>query len=493
MDTFAPTLTFAWEMLECQAINVPEHPAVTYLADGETEETTVTYADLWQKARAVGATLQQCGQHGKPVLICQQNPLEYLYCLLGCFASGAIATPSVSSHTRRHAHRLHGMIDDSLSTLALLPDASVEAFRQVVQLQSRELQFVASDLVESDAAEAWQPPTATDVDLALLQYTSGSTRMPRGVMVTHANLLANINTIHQRARLERGANTVLWLPLFHDMGLVSMLYALFSGAHCILFSPAHFSQKPLRWLRAISKYQATHSGGPNFAYSQCAHGISESDTADLDLACWRYAFMGAEPVRAETIQAFTGRFSKNGFRKEAIYPCYGLAEFTLKVCGGDLTTAPIVRSFDREQLSKHNVVECDGQAPGSLSLVGCGEPLPAHEVEIVDPRTREVLGEGKVGEIWARGPSKSAGYWRRGETNREVFDASTAGGESGYLRTGDLGFRLDGELFVTGRINDLIIVRGANHFAEDIEWTVRDTTDASLTGLIAAFSMSSAK
>ena len=354
-------------------------------------------------------------------------------------------------------------------------------------------------------ADRWDRPDIDGDTLAFLQYTSGSTGTPKGVMLSHENLLHNSLRIMQAFEITRSQSGVFWLPSFHDMGLVGgILVPLYGGKFNVLMSPVAFLQKPLRWLQAISRYRATISGGPNFAYELCVRKTTPEQRAALDLSSWSLAFNGAEPVRAETINAFCEAFAVSGFRREAFYPCYGLAESTLMVTGGMKFEPPVIRSFDAVSIETGGAVVRPDNASGARRLVGSGRELDGQDVLIVDPQTRDPLPPGRVGEIWVSGPSVAQGYWHRADETLATFSAMLAEPDphgpaqavakwrpnpGPYLRTGDLGFFDNGELFVTGRLKDLIIIRGRNHYPQDLELSVEQATPLVRAGSLAAFAV----
>jgi 8-amino-7-oxononanoate synthase len=403
--------------------------------------------------------------------------------------------------------RIEGIASDADAAVALSTRDVVDRFEGLKagapSLQNLVWQVTAE--LEPHWADRWERPRIDGDTLAFLQYTSGSTGTPKGVMLTHENLLHNSLRIMQAFELTRSQASVFWLPSFHDMGLIGgILVPLYGGKFNVLMSPVAFLQKPLRWLQAISKYRATISGGPNFAYELCVRKTTPEQRAALDLSSWSLAFNGAEPVRAETIEAFSEAFAVSGFRRRAFYPCYGLAESTLMVTGGMKFEEPVVRSFDAESIETGVAVPRPANAAGARRMVGSGRELDGQDVLIVEPQTCEPLPPGRVGEIWVSGPSVARGYWNRPEESQGNFGAmlaqpepALAGGAVAkwqpnpgpYLRTGDLGFFDNGELFVAGRLKDLIIVRGRNHYPQDIERDVEQACDIVRPGSVAAFSV----
>ncbi len=340
-------------------------------------------------------------------------------------------------------------------------------------------------------ASSWQQPEINSESLAFLQYTSGATGNPKGVVVTHGNLLHNLALICKCFGHTADSKGVIWLPPHHDMGLIGgILQFIYSGLPVILMSPLDFVQKPIRWLQAISHYKATTSGGPNFAYDLCVNKIKPEQLASLDLSSWEVAFNGAEPVRAQTLERFAETFANCGFRKQAFYPCYGMAETTLFISGGLKAEPPIIRFVQETELLQNRVVSGDKLSVDYKEIVSCGRNLSGQKIMIVNPESLIKYGDGEVGEIWVSEESVTQGYWQKPEQTQQTFHAHLADtGEESFLRTGDLGFLQDGELFVTGRIKDLIIIRGQNHYPQDIESTVQKCHPALRPDCGAAFSV----
>ncbi|WP_437755425.1 amino acid adenylation domain-containing protein [Sorangium sp. So ce1389] len=487
------------DLLRWRATEQPDLLAYTFLLDGETQEARLTYGQLDRRARAIGATLESRGARGARVLLLYAPGIEYAVAVLGCLYAGAVAVPAYPPDPARLSRtlpRLQALIADSKASFALttrdiLPMASVLA-EQSEELKA--LVWLATDDVDDASAGAWRDPGATRDTLAILQYTSGSTAAPRGVMLTHGNLLHNLAAIHRCFEHTSESRGVIWLPPYHDMGLIGgVLQPLCGGFPVVLMSPIDFLRRPFRWLQAISRYRATTSGGPNFAYDLCVRKITREQIATLDLSSWDLAFNGAEPIRAETLERFAATFEPCGFRRAAFYPCYGLAEATLIVSGASKERLPTVQAFDREQLQRSRAVaEPADQGGDTERLVGCGAAIPGHEVLVVDPGSMTAAPPGYIGEIWVSGASVAQGYWNRPEETAETFGARLRDRDGTFLRTGDLGFLQGGELFVTGRSKDLIILRGRNHYPQDIELTVERSHPAVRQGCSAAFSVEAA-
>jgi acyl-CoA synthetase (AMP-forming)/AMP-acid ligase II/acyl carrier protein len=350
--------------------------------------------------------------------------------------------------------------------------------------------LICSEEIDSADANAWQMPALRPDTLALLQYTSGSTGEPRGVMVTHGNIMANEEMIRRKFGHHSQSSVAGWLPIYHDMGLIgNLLQPLYLGTTTVLMPSTSFLQKPVRWLSAISRFRARVTGAPNFAFDLCVRAVTEEQKATLDLSCLELLYNGSEPIDARALDRFATTFRECGLRREALYPCYGMAEATLLCTGGRSGAGPHYLEVDAEALAcGHNQPATDSTRK-RLTLVSCGESVPGQDLRIVEPSSRTVLRDGAVGEIWLRGPHVTAGYWRKEDNTRELFNARLADGDGPFLRTGDLGFVHDGELYVAGRIKDVIIIRGRNHYPQDIERTIEASHPALQPGACAAFAV----
>jgi FkbH-like protein len=461
--------------------------AYTFLRDGGGAET-LSYAELDSRARAAASFLERNARRGDRVLLVYPPGLEFLAAFFGCLYARVIPAPLPLPGSRSGFEKLVLVKEDTEARLALTTAAHLAEGRAGL----RELAWEAIDASNEGASAGWEGQWPAADELAYLQYTSGSTSVPRGVMLTHANVLHNLANID--VGFEHGPETVIvtWLPHFHDMGLIyGLLAPLYGGFPCYAMAPASFVQRPLAWLQAITQFRATHSGGPNFAYDLCVRRIPPADRAGLDLSSWEVAFNGAEPVHAETIERFSEAFCGCGFRRSAFYPAYGLAEASLKVSGGRKGEGPVIFAADAPCLTRNRVQEAvNGEA---RLLVGCGKAGPDTRVEIVDPETLSRAAGDEVGEIWVCGPGVARGYWNRPEETKETFEAHIQNsGDGPFLRTGDLGFVRDGELYIAGRLKDLIIIRGLNHHPGDIELTARRAHPALASSVGAAFAIEAA-
>jgi amino acid adenylation domain-containing protein len=480
------------ELLRSRGQSHADRKLYTFLPDGPTAESSLTFAELDQRACAIGAWLHSAGAAQQRVLLLFPPGLDYIAAFFGCLYAKAVAVPAYPPRQNRNLERLAAVVHDARPIIVLTTQAilsQVERMPEAAELQR--LNWIAVESINESWASIWKQPNAGAETLAFLQYTSGSTARPKGVMVTHGNLLHNEELI-QRAFMQTEQSVIVgWLPLFHDMGLIgNVLQPLYLGARCVLLSPMSFLQRPFRWLDAISRHRATTSGGPNFAYDFCVRKISPAQREALDLSSWTVAFNGSEPVRPETLDRFCAAFEPCGFQRRAFFSCYGLAEATLFVSGGPAQTDPKVKAFKRNALAQNNAVPAALDDRDARGFVGCGEGATEQQIRIVDPETFAECRSGRVGEIWVSGPSIAHGYWNNPDESKRIFQATLAGTrEEHHLRTGDLGFIDDGQLFITGRLKDLIIIRGHNYYPEDIEHSLGVCDPALRPGEGAAFSL----
>jgi len=487
--SLSPPITFV-ELLQKAARTRAATPAYTFVRDGGGEDL-LTVRELEERARATAAALRRRLPRGERILLAYPPGLDFIIGFYGCLLAGMIAVPAVYPRSRRSSGRLQAIAADCKAAM-ILSTSGMESILATyfVEADQTPPEFLATDTLARELADEWSPAPVTPDAAAFLQYTSGSTTEPRGVIVTHENLLHNLRMISAGMQLPEnreqgtGETAVFWLPAYHDMGLIGAILApLALGIHSVLMSPTSFLQRPLSWLKAISERRAAVSGAPNFAYDLCVERTTPEQRRELDLSTWRTAFCGAEPIRAGTLRRFQQTFAECGFRSNAFYPCYGLAEATLIVSGGAGPAELTVTRLSKSALRQHRVEQVTGEEEAaSCDLVGCGAGLLGTEIAIVDPETARRTPPDRIGEIWVRGPAVASGYWNREDESRTLFQARLAGDEPtgdehagvehrGWLRTGDLGFLHKGQLYITGRQKEVVIIRGRNHYPQDIEHT----------------------
>jgi acyl-CoA synthetase (AMP-forming)/AMP-acid ligase II len=482
------------DLLKLHALRQPNSIAYRFLDGGGEKVLEIRYGELDRRVTRVAKRLLGFAAPGDRAVL-QLSGLPFVVGFLACVRAGVVAVPTPIVRRNRPTSTHQAIIRDCQARLVL----STAAIRDML-LPS----FAAGDadlatipwLTLEELADAGEPerehdlPAVTEGTLAFLQYTSGSTGRPKGVMLDHANLLHNQRMIRDACGLSERSRIVGWLPMFHDMGLIgNVLQSLYLGVAGTLMAPETVLQKPLRWLEAIGRYRGTISGGPNFAYDLCVARIAPEVVRTLDLSSWQVAFDGAEPVRKDTLERFAAHFAPAGFRIEAFHPCYGLAEATLRVCG-----APPRRLFVVEAAAaplERNLVARAAEGEETRTFVACGDATGSHDVRvaIVDPVARERAAIGHLGEIWVKGPNVARGYWCNPAATEETFRAFLRDGDGPYLRTGDKGFVVDGQLFVAGRATDMMVLLGRNIYPQDVEFVVQATDAALRTGHGAAFSV----
>lgn len=481
MDAFELPRTLV-QSLQQRAAQTPDQVALRFLAESAEHSVVLSYRDLDQRARTIAAALQaNAGLGERAVLLFPSGP-DYVAAFFGCLYAGVIAVPAYppESTRRHHQERLLSIISDAEPRLLLTIASLSEGLAQIENAPP----VLSVDTLEAQQADQWVEPDLKADDIAFLQYTSGSTALPKGVQVSHGNLVANEVLIRRGFGIDLNPDDVIvsWLPLYHDMGLIGgLLQPIFSGVPCVLMSPAYFLGRPLRWLEAISEYGGTISGGPDFAYRLCSERVSESALERLDLSRWRVAYSGSEPIRLDTLERFAEKFAACGFTPNNFFASYGLAEATLFVAGGTRGHGIPALRLDEQALAANRAEP--GQGPAIMS---CGTSQPNHAVLIADPHTLTELPDQCVGELWATGPSIAHGYWRNPQASAKTF-VQHAGRT--WLRTGDLGFIRDGEVYITGRLKDLLIVRGHNLYPQDIEQTIEREVEVVRKGRVAAFAV----
>lgn len=480
------------DLLQWRAKEMPNKVAFTFLKDGVDETDQITFAQLDARARQIAARLQQESTDNPTALLLYPQGIEHMCALWGCMYAGVRAVPLFVPQNDRVYKRIKAIQLDSGAQYVLCDRDSYERLEKRFDRMPEvaDLDWIISDELEESIANDWVLVTQHKDTVAYYQYTSGSTGAPKGVMVSHGNVIYNVSDID--ASWDHSAETVLvsWLPIFHDMGLIyGFMQGVYNGFHTVLFSPNAFAQRPYTWLKAISDYKATHSGGPNSAFIMCVEKILPEQKKDLDLSSLRVMFNGSEPVRESTLRSFTEAFSECGFKEQVHTPCYGLAEATLKVTATKLGEYPHHLTVDTKSLESNKVVPLVNGEEGQV-FVSSGITVQQTEVKIVNPVSNEECSADSVGEIWVKGPTNAMGYYRKEADTREIFNAHTSDtGEGPFMRTGDLGFFYNNELYIAGRLKDLIIVRGRNCYPQDIEEIVENCHPSLEPSAGAAFSL----
>lgn len=462
------------DLLEKKVEKNPNFPLYTFINRKIKENNNLTYLELAEQAKKIASVLQEVTHHGDRVLIIYPPGLEFISAFFGCLYAGTIAVPSYPPTTKDWAAKSQRIIKNSGAHVVL---TTTELMVQIKKLNAKfddcaVIQFITTeDWV--NAPDTWRTPSLTEHHIAFLQYTSGSTGKPKGVMVSHGNLLHNLLVIEKANCLTEEDISVSWLPHYHDMGLIGgILQPVFSTIPVKLMSPLTFLQRPAIWLETIAHYRATATVAPNFAYDLCTSKVTEKEKEHLDLSSLQCAMSGAEPIRRATIERFIQRFKPCGFSPEVFYPCYGLAESTLMVTGGNRQQGISYQWVDKNALEQGEVLYCDKSHPDARSLINCGQPIDTCSLAIVNPETLYECPERVVGEIWVAGKSVAQGYWQLDQETKHSFNARLATKAHSFLRTGDLGYLDQGSLYVTGRLNDIIIIRGRNYYPHDLEDTI---------------------
>ena len=452
-----------YDFLAAHAHSKADGEAFTYIEDNG-EESQISFNELHQSAQSIAQYLTtHCKPGARAVLLFPQG-LEYIQAFVGCLYAGVVAVPLYPPKSKKHAGRVLTVIDDCQANIVLTNNT----LKQKLEVDLAPLPVVSFDqLIESSAASLRNPPAADQI--AFLQYTSGSTGSPKGVVVSHHNIIINLKALEEATGCCEEDVFCNWLPLFHDLGLINtLLLPIYLGAHSILMSPTRFIKNPLTWLKTITEYKASIGGAPNFAFDHCIARIQPHQLTGINLSTWRIAFNAAEPVDANTLLRFSDRFSRVGFKESAFYPAYGMAEATVFIAGGSTSRAYMAHPFCTEALQIGQVKIPDGSEKQQI-LIGHGNVQSNHHLKIVSPESMTELPEGQVGEIWFSGPSVAQGYWNDAEKTEASFAARLENDLNEYLRTGDLGFIHDGELYVSGRIKDVLIIKGRNYHPQDFE------------------------
>src|SRR3954447_3444241 len=477
-------------LLQARALQHPDKVLFRFLKHGESESRSVTFGELDRLARSIGVLLQADGLTGQRVLLVYPpSCLEFIAAFFGCLYAGAVGVPVYPPRPREDASLFRTIAADAQATVAL---TATLVYPIMAKRASRSgIRWLTTDSLSEDLAAEWRDLDPTADALAFLQYTSGSTSTPKGVMVSHGNLMGNLRMMQQAMDIRSDYVGVSWLPQYHDMGLIGGVFQpVYTGFECVLMSPLDFLQRPMRWPEALSRYRANATFGPNFAYDLVVRKSTPEQRAALDLSTWRTALNGAEPIRSETMARFSEAFRPAGFRREAFFPAYGLAEATLFVTGADPDGLLRECTVDGEALRENRIVPAQATDPNCRTLVSSGRGPAVQRILIVDPETLTLCTGGQVGEIWLSGPHITHGYWNQPEATVATFGAVLPmTGDGPFMRTGDLGFLQDGELFVTGRLKDLLIVNGRNHYPQDLELTIESSHPAICPGCSAAFAL----
>ncbi|GAA4612566.1 fatty acyl-AMP ligase [Saccharopolyspora hordei] len=480
------------DVLRNRALSSPERVALRFLLDGELREQSLDYAELDHLARAAAAVIQQRCSAGDRVLLMYPPGVDFVVAFFACMYAGVISVPAYPpdpSRPTRTIPRLQEMASDA-KPVAVLTSSAAIGLRGFLEEHAPELSalpWIVTDELPTGAEDCWVERSPHADDVAFLQYTSGSTGAPKGVVLSHGNLLHNSQAIRHAFHLSEDTVAVSWLPPYHDMGLIGgLLQPVFAGFPVVLLSPLHAIERPMRWLEAISRYRATVSGGPNFAFDLCVRKSTAHERAGLDLSEWRLAFVGADTVRPETLRRFAEAFAPAGFTSASLYPCYGLAEATLLVAGAIRRREPLIRRFDRTALID-GIASDPADTEESVERVSTGQACLGTVVEIRDPDTGRPCPDGRVGEICVHGPGVAQGYWERPVLSADVFPTDGQGRR--WLRTGDLGVTLDGELYFVGRAKDVVVLQGVSHHPQDLENTAERVGHLLRVGSGAAFSV----
>jgi len=481
------------KMLQFRSSSQNSETACILLEDGFTEKEVRTFGEIDLRAKSVGASLQKLGKKGDPVLLLFPTGIDFIIGLFGCFYAGMIAIPAYPPRKNKVNERFHSILNNSEAQIILTNDLLFKNINTYLESKSLDSQINVLNYneIEPECSKDWIDPEIDSDDLAILQYTSGSTGEPNGVMVSHANILYNCEFIYQSYDLSQKSTLVNWLPNFHDMGLIGcVIEPIYGGFKNVMIPPNVFLQNPQTWLNAISKYKGTTAGGPNFCFDFCLERIPEEKRKGIDLSSLTVFWTGAETIRKTSIEEFTNDFRDSQFRKHQFFPCYGLAEATLIVTGGKLDKEPVYLKLNRKAIEVNSIEPATQAHSETENYVGCGFPWINTTVYIVDPKTHQKCNKNEIGEIWVSGPAVAQGYWNNPQLTNQVFNAHIKNSNEGpFLRTGDLGFVREDQLFVTGRLKELIIVNGKNYYPQDIENIMHHSHDALRINAGAAFSV----
>jgi acyl-CoA synthetase (AMP-forming)/AMP-acid ligase II len=486
------------DIVQHHAEHFPDDLAIKFLVDGENKEALYTFAELDRKARTIAVSLLSNTEPGSRAILLFPPGLDYIASFFGCLYAGMVAVPAYPpdpspQRLARTLPRLQTIVADSSATV-VLTNAMIHSIAPALYPHApefAELKWVAVDTLDEETSTTWKAPSVGPDTLAFLQYTSGSTGTPKGVMLSHANLIADIELIHEKFGHTQESVAIHWLPPYHDMGLIGAILTPVHGAFpAVLMSPMSFLRRPYRWLQAIHREsRPTSAGAPNFAFELCMRKTTPEQRAELDLSNWVVAYTGAEPIRPSTLASFTDAFSSSGFEDHFHYPCYGLAEATLLITGASKPDLPVTKIVEAQPLEDRRVVSAQEASETTKELVSVGSASTNHTLKIVDPASLTECESDTIGELWIHAPIVAQGYWRQSERTTDIFGAQLPGDDRMYLRTGDLAFIDEGEVYIAGRLKDMIIIRGANHYPQDLELTAENAHPAIRKGCVAAFAL----
>lgn len=475
-------------VLRAHAIVRPNHPALIF-DDGNGPTAQLSYRKLVDAIGGLADSLITHGIAGRPVGLLFGPGIDFVVAFFACLTIGSVAVPLAPIGRRRErVPNILPVVRDCMPGAMILDAGMAAQYNGLKEaLSDMGVAYLEYDSLKGYGFRGPLPPGPEKEDIAVLQYTSGSTSMPKGVMITHGNIIANQRMIRRTFGHDDQSNFVGWAPHFHDQGLFgNILQPLYLGATCVLTAPSTFVRRPLVWLELIDRYRAHTSGGPNFAFELCIEHATLRGLPGVDLSCWKVAFNGAEPIRARSVERFAEMFAPVGFSSKAFFPCYGLAESTVVTACGPRDVGPVFRKVDSQTLGGGHVLPADPFKPVLLEIC-CGPAMEESELWVVDPDRHVVAAAGDVGEIWVAGPHIGRGYWGRPEESKATFGALMLDGRGPYLRTGDVGFAMPEGIYVVGRIKDLLIVRGRNYAPNDIEQIWTDVTGHAGQAIAAAF------
>jgi acyl-CoA synthetase (AMP-forming)/AMP-acid ligase II/acyl carrier protein len=482
------------EVLAYWAKVQPDRQAYTMLDPSGMEEDSITYGDMYIRAISIAQKLLSDGLRSRHAVLLYPPGIEFIVGFFGCLFAGVAPAPIHPPKRKRSNQKIANLVRTTEAAAILLPAAQEQLFSDLLRPEENwpaDLRYIATDgIAQLPPSEAVKLPELNSSEVAFLQFTSGSTSLPKGVMITHANCLSNLEMAVSVSRATPDSTFVSWLPHHHDLGLVAhLLHSLYSGSHCVILSPTAFVSQPIQWLQAITKYRGEYTGAPNFAYQLCVDKIQPDEQQAIDLSSLRMAINAAEPIDPQTLRDFSQKFAPNGFKPQMFLPAYGMAEATVFISSGTLEQEPVFKSVDWTKLGQDNIAQEAIDGAKEKVFVGCGQAKLDEQIRIVDPELDRIVPSNQVGEIWVSGSNIMAGYYNHPEASAKTLVYLTDD-DRVYLRTGDLGFIDDrGELYITGRLKDMMIINGVNYYPQDLEGCVEQAHPDITSGCVAAFSV----